>query len=70
MILTIESNIDISYKSLKDEKFDTIIGDLEDMLLDDEFLKLQNDFFMRHYARFDHTEENKLEYTPIFMEYV
>jgi hypothetical protein len=40
------------------------------MGVDDEFLKLQNDFYMKYYAIFENKEENKLEYTPIFMEYV
>jgi ADP-ribosylation factor 2-binding protein len=65
-----KDSIDISCKSQKDEKFDAIIGDLEDLLLDDEFVKLQNDFYLKYYDMFEDTEENKLAYTPVFMEYV
>eukprot|EP00771_Trimastix_marina_P002113 gnl/Trimastix_PCT/3227.p1 GENE.gnl/Trimastix_PCT/3227~~gnl/Trimastix_PCT/3227.p1 ORF type:complete len:154 (-),score=46.72 gnl/Trimastix_PCT/3227:87-548(-) len=56
--------------SEEDTLFDRTIGKLEDILLDEEFLDFQSRFFEQHCQIFEDTEENKLEYTPIFEEYV
>lgn len=53
----------------KDANFDEIIGNIEDLLIDDKFNKLQNDFKTKYYQQFEDVEENKLEYTSIFKEY-
>lgn len=40
------------------------------MISDDDFQLIQRNFMDKYYQEFDHTEENKLIYTPIFNEYV
>ncbi|XP_015920861.1 ADP-ribosylation factor-like protein 2-binding protein [Parasteatoda tepidariorum] len=49
--------------------FDVIIGHIEDIIIDPEFVNLQNDFMNRHYEIFEECEENKLEYMDIFNSY-
>ncbi|ORX58541.1 ADP-ribosylation factor-like protein 2-binding protein-like protein [Piromyces finnis] len=63
---------EITYESKyssKDEKFDTTIGAIEDIILDDEFTTLQEKFFKENCEEFEDTEENKLIYTEIFNDY-
>ncbi|XP_014278211.1 ADP-ribosylation factor-like protein 2-binding protein [Halyomorpha halys] len=50
--------------------FDVIIGHIEDILIDEEFLELQKCILEKHCEEFDETEENKLCYTSVFEEYV
>uniref|UniRef100_A0A0A9VQF0 ADP-ribosylation factor-like protein 2-binding protein n=2 Tax=Lygus hesperus TaxID=30085 RepID=A0A0A9VQF0_LYGHE len=52
------------------EYFDVIVGQLEDILIDKHFQKLQRDFLDKYCLEFDDTEENKLSYMEIFEEYV
>ncbi|KAI8899334.1 ADP-ribosylation factor-like 2-binding protein, partial [Globomyces pollinis-pini] len=52
-----------------DLKFDRIIGELEDILMDEDFLDYQRDYFGKHCSLFANDEENKLEYMNIFEEY-
>jgi ADP-ribosylation factor 2-binding protein len=51
------------------QKFDTIIGALEDLLMSDGFSRRQAEFCRAKCHVFEDTEENKLEYTSIFDEY-
>ena len=51
------------------QKFDAIIGALEDLLMSDGFAEAQAQFCRANCEVFEDTEENKLEYTPIFDEY-
>ena len=51
------------------QKFDAIIGALEDLLMSDGFAEAQAQFCRAKCDVFEDTEENKLEYTPIFDEY-
>ncbi|KAJ3314650.1 ADP-ribosylation factor-like protein 2-binding protein [Boothiomyces sp. JEL0838] len=53
----------------QDEKFDTVIGELEEILMDEEFLEFQHSFFNKYSHIFTDDEENKLEYTDIFEKY-
>ena len=55
--------------SAEDNKFDSIVGALEELLLDEEFVSLQDGFCEEHCHVFEDTEENKLEYTEIFVAY-
>eukprot|EP01027_Heterolobosea_sp_BB2_P023063 GEZU01034075.1.p1 GENE.GEZU01034075.1~~GEZU01034075.1.p1 ORF type:complete len:166 (+),score=57.41 GEZU01034075.1:90-587(+) len=52
-----------------DEKFDLIVGKLEEILMDEEFSKLQTKFIEENCEPFEDTEENKLIYTDIFNSY-
>jgi The ARF-like 2 binding protein BART. len=53
----------------EDDEFDTIVGALQDIVIDEEFEMLQNDFLDKHCMVFEDEEENKLEYMPIFNNY-
>jgi len=50
-------------------KFDTFAEALQDIVIDEEFEKMQNDFCEKYYKIFEDKSENKLEYTKIFNEY-
>ena len=52
-----------------DDKFDEIVGALQDILLDQGFEKMTKDFFNANCLQFEATEENKLVYTTIFKAY-
>ncbi len=55
--------------SEEDNEFDQIVGSLEDIMLEGRITSIQNEFFEEHYAIFEDTEENKIEYTQIFEKY-
>jgi ADP-ribosylation factor 2-binding protein len=50
--------------------FDSIVGELENILVDDEFLEKQQTFLQENSKVFTNDEENKLVYTEIFKKYV
>ena len=50
-------------------KFDNIVGKLEEVVLRDEFEELQTSFCRQHCTHFDATDENKLIYTELFQKY-
>ncbi|KAJ3153363.1 ADP-ribosylation factor-like protein 2-binding protein [Geranomyces michiganensis] len=56
--------------SAEDNKFDAVVGELEDMLMDPYFIKLHDTYLADHCAEFSDNEENKLIYTEIFHDYV
>ena len=56
-------------KDSDDFKFDTFTEALQDIVIEEEFEKMQNDFCEKYYKIFEDKEENKLEYTKIFNEY-
>ncbi|XP_043225381.1 ADP-ribosylation factor-like protein 2-binding protein [Amphibalanus amphitrite] len=50
--------------------FDTIIGEIEDIIMDASFRTLEREFVERHCALFDPaSEENRLEWMGVFREY-
>ncbi|XP_003385703.1 PREDICTED: ADP-ribosylation factor-like protein 2-binding protein [Amphimedon queenslandica] len=53
----------------QDGEFDIIIGHLQDIIIDEEFLALQHSFMDEHYHYFEDVEENKLIYTDIQKKY-
>ncbi|KAI5623969.1 ADP-ribosylation factor-like protein 2-binding protein, partial [Silurus asotus] len=53
-----------------DALFDTVIGNIEDIIMDDGFQSIQQSFMEKYYLEFEDTEENKLSYTIIFNEYI
>ncbi|KAI7802240.1 ADP-ribosylation factor-like protein 2-binding protein [Triplophysa rosa] len=65
-----EEDFGISKSSDADAEFDMIIGNIEDIIMEDEFQHLQQSFMEKYYPEFDDSEENKLSYTPIFNEYI
>jgi len=53
------------------EQFDRTIGLIEDMIMDDEFRSIQQNFLNKYAHEFDpNTDENKLIYTDIHREYL
>ena len=50
-------------------KFDAIVGALEAFMMEDDFASTQAAFCRAECAIFEDTDENKLEYTPIFERY-
>lgn len=53
----------------EDNEFDTIVGTLQEILLDETFEQLQKKFCNENCMHFEATEENKLIYTDIFKKY-
>lgn len=56
-------------QSAEDNKFDEIVGALEDLLISPEFEEVQSNFGRAHCNVFEESGENKLVYTQIFEEY-
>jgi hypothetical protein len=54
----------------EDDRFDQVIGELEEILMDEEFNDFQGKFFERYADLFQPGPENKLEYMEIFHKYV
>jgi hypothetical protein len=54
----------------QDREFDAVIEALQDILMDDKFIRIHRAFLDKHCAEFEDTEENKLCYTSLFREYV
>ncbi|KAL2918132.1 hypothetical protein HK105_202059 [Polyrhizophydium stewartii] len=66
------SEEDISFESpagSDDAKFDAVVGELEDIIMDDAFVDMQNAFLAKHHKIFLDAEENKLEYMDVFKKY-
>ncbi|XP_071823770.1 ADP-ribosylation factor-like protein 2-binding protein [Apostichopus japonicus] len=59
-----------SSSNIDDTKFDTTIGHIEDIIMEDGFQKMQSDFMEQHYHHFDDDEENKFIYTDIHKQYL
>ncbi|XP_017780543.1 PREDICTED: ADP-ribosylation factor-like protein 2-binding protein isoform X2 [Nicrophorus vespilloides] len=64
---------DINFSDLsvddKDKQFHSVVGHIEDILMEDEFVAMHNAFMEKHWTEFEDTEENKFIYTDIFREY-
>ncbi|KAI8805211.1 the ARF-like 2 binding protein BART-domain-containing protein [Cladochytrium replicatum] len=54
----------------EDERFDRVVGELEDLLLDESFLRLQRSLLAKYAPHFDDDEENKFVYMDYFKEYM
>lgn len=65
-----EEDFAVSRSSDAEALFDTVIGNIEDIIMEEDFQNLQQSFMEKYYLEFDDSEENKLIYTPIFNEYV
>lgn len=64
-----EESFVVSKSNKSDAWFDRTIGYIEDIIMEDEFQTLQNDFLEKYYHEFEDTEENKFIYTDIHKEY-
>lgn len=56
--------------TVEDEEFDQLVGYLEDVVIGDDFQELQDSFLSEHCDVFNAEDENKLEYTEIFNQYI
>ncbi|XP_005101053.2 ADP-ribosylation factor-like protein 2-binding protein [Aplysia californica] len=56
--------------SSKDSGFDSVIGHIEDIIMEESFQSTQNGFLEKYYTEFEDTEENKFCYTDIHKEYI
>ncbi|CAN9498696.1 unnamed protein product [Ophioblennius macclurei] len=65
-----EEHFAASSSSAAESTFNTVIGLIEDIIMEDDFQLCQQSFMEKHYTEFEDSEENKLSYTPIFNEYV
>ncbi|KAI8904052.1 ADP-ribosylation factor-like 2-binding protein, partial [Gorgonomyces haynaldii] len=61
--------VECSTNSHQQDKFDEIVGCLEDILMEDEFQDMQHQFMTNNMNAFEQDEENKLEYMTIFKDY-
>lgn len=68
-----EFSDDINFTHLSldasDKEFHSIVGHIEDILMEDKFLELHNSFMEKYWREFEENEENKFIYTDIFKEY-
>ncbi|KAG6580013.1 adp-ribosylation factor-like protein 2-binding [Phytophthora cinnamomi] len=60
---------DVGEENTEEAKFDEMIGVLQDILIDPEFVDMQNDFCRNNCEIFDNVSENKLIYMDIFQQY-
>jgi len=65
-----EEIIASSTSNEKDAEFDAIVGALEECILDEAFVATLEEFGNKHCHVFEDTETNKIEYTPVYKQYV
>ncbi|KAJ7337213.1 ADP-ribosylation factor-like protein 2-binding protein [Desmophyllum pertusum] len=68
--LNLDEDLAVGRSSRADTRFDTTVGHIEDIIMEERFQTLQHDFKEKYYHHFTDDEENKLIYTDIFKEYV
>ncbi|ETI36727.1 hypothetical protein, variant [Phytophthora nicotianae CJ01A1] len=60
---------DVGEENAEESKFDEMIGVLQDILMDPEFVGMQRKFCRNNCEVFDNVSENKLIYMDIFQQY-
>ncbi|KAK7505659.1 hypothetical protein BaRGS_00002930 [Batillaria attramentaria] len=65
-----EEDLATGCSDIADAGFDSVIGYIEEIVMEDDFQRLQNSFLEKYYMEFEDTEENKFCYTDIHREYV
>ncbi|XP_058954746.1 ADP-ribosylation factor-like protein 2-binding protein [Pocillopora verrucosa] len=68
--LDLDEDLVTGRSSRSDKKFDTTVGHIEDIIMEEKFQSMQHDFKEKYYQHFTDEEENKLIYMDIFQEYV
>ena len=68
-VIDCEFEESIVNKNSDDYKFDCFIEALQEIIIDDSYEKMQNDFCEKYYKEFEDVAENKLIYTDRFKEY-
>lgn len=71
MPILIADDINFSDMSIddSDKAFHSVIGHIEDIIMDEKFLHLHSNFLEMHWKEFECEEENKLVYMDIFQLY-
>ncbi|XP_071447140.1 ADP-ribosylation factor-like protein 2-binding protein [Hetaerina americana] len=64
-----EESFTNNFVTEEDIQFDSVVGHIEDILIDQDFQCLQRSFLQKYCHVFTRDEENKLEYMDIFKEY-
>lgn len=54
----------------EDARFDEVVGAIEEIIMEEEFQAIQDDFMTKNYKHFEDSDENKLIYTTVHNEYV
>lgn len=54
----------------ENDDFSKVIGYIEDIIVEDDFIELHTDFLEKYWHEFDESEENKLIYMDIFSKYI
>ncbi|XP_068692287.1 ADP-ribosylation factor-like protein 2-binding protein [Montipora capricornis] len=67
---SVAEDLAVGRSSRADTKFDTTVGHIEDIIMEEQFQTMQYDFKEKYYHHFTDEEENKLIYMDIFREYV
>ncbi|KAF4520909.1 hypothetical protein B566_EDAN014422 [Ephemera danica] len=65
-----EGDFEMSNISEDSAGFDEVISHIQDVLVEEGFQHLLQNFYEKYWREFDYEEENKLHYTTIFQEYV
>ncbi|KAJ8961180.1 hypothetical protein NQ318_008861 [Aromia moschata] len=65
-----ELNISNVCTDQSDKYFAQVIGCIEGIIIDEEFINLRNKFMDKYWREFDTDEENKLVYMDIFKNYI
>lgn len=60
----------VSCSTAAEDAFDAVIGCILEIIMEEDFQRLQQSFMEQHYLEFNESEENKLIYTSIFNQYV
>ncbi|KAG7400629.1 ADP-ribosylation factor-like protein 2-binding protein [Phytophthora boehmeriae] len=60
---------DVGDENTEETKFDKMIGELQDLLIDPEFVDVQSNFCRNNCEIFDNVTENKLIYMDVFQQY-
>jgi len=61
--------IDLGGQNKEDDEFDTLMGILQDIVIDPTFEGQQNEFLEKYCMTFEDQEENSMEHMNIFKEY-
>ncbi len=68
--LKIDLKDEIIISESNQDRFDLVVGELEEILMDEEFNRFQTHFINQYCELFEPGPENKLEYMDLFHKYV
>ncbi|CAH0556801.1 unnamed protein product [Brassicogethes aeneus] len=62
-------DISHSFEDNDERYFSEVVGHIEEIIMNENFQSIQQDFMEKHWTQFEDDEENRLIYTDIFKEY-